>query len=225
MKKLHCKSYLVLLLSMFLMCALIGSAQTNPSDIKSEIVNLYNKSQEDLSEGRFESAIKLKSSVYVKSKDLEGLKLIGGLCAIEIALYYSSVHKDLNKYIEWLIKSDECGYPEASGRLGDAYLTGQNGVPQDYNKAKYYYDKSNDGRCKWIIATMYGENGELGRNDSEWLKYTKMAVQKGEPNAQFYLGLYYIYGKIVPKDINNGIELIKKAAEQNYINALRFLES
>lgn len=138
------------------------------------------------------------------------------------------MYKDLNNYIYWLQRADECDFPGTSGLLGDAYLTGQDGVPQDLQKAKYYYEKSSEGRCLWILATMYGPDGEFGRNDSEWLKYATKAVEKGNPDAQFVMGLRYYYGKYygnnVEKDINKGVELLKKAAQQNHIKAIRFLE-
>lgn len=214
---------LILFAITILVCSMMNNvkAQNISETTKLELMNLYNQSQEYLSKGNYDKAIELKSQAYYKSKDLE---ILAGMCAYEIAQIYSLVKQDLNKYIYWLEKSEQCNFPGASGRLGDAYLTGQDGVPQNFQKAKYYYEKSDEGRCKWILATMYSEKGELGKNDAEWLKYTNQAVEKGDPDAQFWLGLYYLDGRIVRKDPNKGLELIKKAAQQNNIKAIRFLE-
>lgn len=208
-----------------------SNAQTISEESKLELVNLYNQSQQYLSEGNYDKAIELKTQMYNKAKNLGDLKTMAGLAAYEIAQIHSVVRNDLNNYIFWLKRSDECDFPTASGLLGDAYLNldGQNVVQQDFHKAKYYYEKSDEGRCLWIIATMYSPSGEFGRNDSEWLKYTNRAVEKGDPDAQFMLGLCYYYGKyyggkIVNKDYYKGVELIKKAAQQNYIKAIKFLE-
>lgn len=218
-------SYLILSLVVLFFGIPKSIAQTVSEESKLELVNFYNQSQEYLSEGNYDKAIDLKTQMYDKAKNFDGLKIMAGLSAYEIAQIYSIVRKDLNNYIFWLKKADACDFSTASGRLGDAYLTGQDGVEQDYQKAKYYYEKSDEGRCLWIIATMYSPNGDLGRNDAEWLKYASKAVDKGDPDAQYILGRCYLDGNIVNKDSNKGIALIKKAAQQNHIKAIRFLEN
>lgn len=217
-------SYLIFSLVVLFFGIPKSSAQTISEGSKLELVNLYNQSQECLSDGNYDKAIELKTQMYNKAKGLGDLKIMGGMAAYEIAQIYSMARKDLNNYILWLKRADECDFTHASGLLGDAYLTGKDGVQQDFQKAKYYYEKSDEGRCLWIIATMYSPNGELGRNDSEWLRYASRAVEKNDADAQFILGLFYLDGKIVNKDYNKGVTLIKKAARQNHIKAIRFLE-
>lgn len=213
------KIFLCLIAFLFFMSSSLVKAQAS-SD---EIASLFNQSQDYLSKGNYEKAIELKKQLYNKTKGSD-LAIIGGHCAYDLAQIYSRVYNNLENYIYWLQKADECEIPRASGLLGDAYLTGQDGVPQDFQKAKYYYEKSDEGRCLWILATMYSPNGEFGKNDSEWLKYATKAVEKGDADAQFILGLCYLDGRIVSKNQNKGIELIKKAAQQNHIKAIRFLE-
>lgn len=223
-------SYIILLLLVLFFGIPKSSAQTISEESKMELVNLYNQSQQFLKDGNYDKAIEVKTQMYNKAKNLEALKkLMAGMPAYEIAQIYSVVRNDLTNYIIWLKRADECDFPFASGLLGDAYLTGNDGVQQDFQKAKYYYEKSDEGRCLWIIATMYSPTGEFGRNDSEWLKYTRRAVEKGDPDAQFILGLCYYSGryyggKIVNKDYTKGVDLIKKAAQQNHIKAIKFLE-
>lgn len=220
----HVISYLIFSLVVLFSGIPKSSAQTISEESKLEFVNLYNQSQECLSDGNYDKAIELKTQMYNKAKGLGDLKIMGGMAAYEIAQIYSMARKDLNNYILWLKRADECDFTHASGLLGDAYLTGKDGVQQDFQKAKYYYEKSDEGRCLWIIATMYSPDGELGRNDSEWLRYASKAVEKNDADAQFILGLFYLDGKIVNTDYNKGVSLIKKAAQQNHIQAIRFLE-
>lgn len=217
-------SYLILIIAVLLFIFPKSKAQTISKEAKLEVINLYNQSQECLSEANYDKTIELKTHLYDKAKNLGDLKVMAGLSAYEIAQIYAAVRRDLNNYIFWLKRADECNFAQASGMLGDAYLTGTYGVQQDFQKAKYYYEKSDQGRCLWIIATMYGPNGEFGRNDSEWIKYTNRAVEKEDPEAQYILGLSYIDGRIVNKDYNKGVSLIKKAAQKNHIKAIRFLE-
>lgn len=220
----HCISSLMLIIVLLFFGSLISNAQNISNGEKIELMNLYNQSQDFLSKGDYNNAIKLKVQIYDSTRNTNDLRIMGGMCAYEIAQIYSIIYNDLNNYIRWLQKADECDFRTASGCLGDAYLTGNDGVTQDFQKAKYYYEKSNEGRCLWIIATMYSPNGELGKNDEEWLNYTFRAVEKDDPDAQFMLGLCYLNGKIVHKDYNQGVSLIKKAAQQNHIKAIRFLE-
>lgn len=217
-------TYLILFIAVIFLGISKSNAQTISEESKLELASLYNQSQECLSAGNYDKAIELKTQMYNKVKGLGDLKIMGGMAAYEIAQIYYMARKDLNNYIIWLQRSDECDFSTASGLLGDAYLTGQDGVQQDFLKAKYYYEKSDEGRCLWIIATMYSPNGEFGRNDSEWFKYTIKAVEKGDPDAQFILGLFYLDGRIVNKDYAKGVDLIKKAAKQNHIKAIKFLE-
>ena len=217
-------SYLIFSLVVLFFGIPKSSAQTISEESKLELINLYNQSQTCLSDGNYDKAIELKTQMYNKAKGLGDLKIMGGIAAYDIAEIYYMARKNLNNYILWLKRADECDFTPASGLLGDAYLTGKDGVQQDFKKAKYYYEKSDEGRCLWIIATMYSPDGELGRNDSEFLRYASRAVEKNDADAQFILGLFYLDGKIVNKDYNKGVTLIKKAAQQNYIKAIRFLE-
>lgn len=201
------------------------NAQTQSKISTDQLADLYNQSQNYLSKGNFEVAEFLKLKVYNESKDFDDINIFAAQCAFEIAQIRSTVYNDLDGYIKWLKNSDICNPIFAAGRLGDAYMTGTDGVEKNYYKAKYYYDRANDSRSNWIIATMYSENGELGQNDSQYLKYANRAVEKGSPQAQFYLGLEYYYGNLVNRDRAKGLYLIKKAAEQNFIKAIRFLES
>ena len=49
--------------------------------------------------------------------------------------------------------------------------------------------------------------------------YYKRAVLANEPNSQYKLGLYYLNGSFVPKNVIYGLELIQKAAENRTFDA------
>lgn len=134
----HIISYLTLVIVVLFSGFQESNAQTISEESKLELVNLYNQSQECLSEGNYDKAIDLKTQMFNKAKELGDLKIMGGMAAYEIAQIYSMAKKDLNNYILWLKRADECDFTHASGLLGDAYLTGKDGVQQDFQKAKYY---------------------------------------------------------------------------------------
>lgn len=54
-------------------------------------------------------------------------------------------------------------------------------------------------------------------------KILHLAAEKGSTEAMFYLGKYYVEGKILPKDKEQGRTWLSKAAEQNHILAMRTL--
>lgn len=154
----------------FILLTLVHNTNAQTTDFTqptAELINTYNDSQKILSKGDFEKAIEYKTIVYNQSKDKE-YKILGALCAYEIAKIYATAYSDYIKYIYWLKKADGCEFPYANGLLGDLYLTGASGVEQDFYKAKCYYEKSEEGRCKWILATMFGPDGELGANGVEF---------------------------------------------------------
>ena len=218
--------YIIISIIIGLFFPLISFSQNLSDDKKKELITLYNQSQDYLGQGNYDKAIELKKELFNNSKNLDptSKKLFGGLSAYDLAQIYSTIKNDLHQYIYWLNQAELCDFPGAAGLLGDAYLTGKYGVSQDFQKAKYYYEKSDEGRCKWNLATMYSKDGEFGRNDREWLKYTNQAVEKNDPDAQFVLGICYLSGEIVNKDIDKGINLIKAAAQQNHIKAIKFIE-
>ena len=85
----HIISYLTLVVVVLFSGFQESNAQTISEESKLELVNLYNQSQECLSEGNYDKAINLKTQMFNKAKGLGDLKIMGGMAAYEIAQIYS----------------------------------------------------------------------------------------------------------------------------------------
>ena len=212
------KCLLLIFITISVLFSNYSLAQTKKID-ETQLMNIFNESQDCLSKGQYEKAIELKTKVYNLCKGTDW-EMLGGMCAADIAEIQLYALNNEKGYIDWLEKAESCGNKQATGLLGDVYF--QKG---DYQKAKSYFEKSNEPRCIWFLATMYREQGgELGRNDEKYLYYMTKAADMGDPDAQFYLGLHYYSGRLVPIDKSKGISYLKKAAAQNHAPALEVLQ-
>lgn len=98
---------------------------------------------------------------------------------------------------EWQAGADK-GDPDAQFNLGQAYRLGK-GIPEDTRKAEYYYSKA-AAQGHMQAADNYGLIlFQDGRRDVA-LPYIKAAAERGDPRAQYLLGIAYFNGDLVAKD-------------------------
>lgn len=104
----------------------------------------------------------------------------------------------------WFKKSAEQGDSDAQYELAGIYDLGI-GTFKDRRNALYWYDKSSqqgNKEAEEYLKFMYNLIGnENLPNDQESFKKCKLLAEKGNDNAQLYLGLLYLNGKGVKKDI------------------------
>ena len=117
--------------------------------------------------------------------------------------------------------------PRAQFNLALCYHFGY-GIKQNYQVAASWFNKS----AKLGFApSMYqlGEKYEEGHgctvDMTEAAKWYRKAANLGMPEAQYRLGLCYINAEGVVGNRQKGIDLIKKAAEQNWVEAIEWLKS
>jgi len=119
--------------------------------------------------------------------------------------------KDPIKASEWLRQAAEQGHAGAQHKLGIIYRGGM-GLPKSESEA-----------IKWFrLAAGWGVL-EAQRDLDQLLKkqllqpQTNLAkrAEKGEPNAQYQLGMRYVNGEGIGKDPQKAATWLKKAAEQN----------
>ena len=99
---------------------------------------------------------------------------------------------------------------------GNSYYYGKNGVPKDYEKALFWYEKAaNKGNAK--AQCMLGNIYELGygvkKNDAKAVEWYNKAAEQGNVYAQCRLGYMYEMGLGVLKDYYKALELYQKAAK------------
>jgi TPR repeat protein len=125
--------------------------------------------------------------------------------------------------IEGIKKPAENGDPEALANLGVMFGNGQ-GVSQNSKKAFEYCLKAAQSGYAFAMLNLsyryrYGEG--TAKDEEEAMKWCVKSAEMGNPGSLFSLGEIYLYGYCGQKiDVEKGIELITKAAEQNYSPAL-----
>lgn len=139
------------------------------------------------------------------------------------------------KSFEYFKKSADHGNPKAAFNVGVAYLNGEGVSPDTDNAIKYLtkvteLDKSSElaGNAYFVMSGIYYAN----RNDKSPYYNPKLAIdymlKAKELNyhlANYTLGLYYIDGSIVEKNIDKGIQYLKEALNSekknvSYMNSI-----
>lgn len=114
-----------------------------------------------------------------------------------LSFYYwngdAPVTKDISEALKWKEKSAETGCPWALNDLGNIYYFG-NQVPQDYDKAYYWFNKNIE------FSKMKDDNGAYG-GAKDYLA-----------NSHYYLGECFELGRGVSKDLRKAKEHYLKAA-------------
>lgn len=128
--------------------------------------------------------------------------------------------------IEAVKKMAENDDPEALCVLACMLLSGRGVVKnekaafENHKKAAelgYAFEMDN-------LASMYWYGIGVSKDINEAIKWYQMSADKGNPGAQYSLGRIYMYGENgVQQDKDKGLNLLLKAAEQNYPRALNLL--
>ncbi|MDD3800013.1 MAG: SPOR domain-containing protein [Novosphingobium sp.] len=121
---------------------------------------------------------------------------------------------------EWKPLADR-GDPDAQFNLAQAYKLGR-GVPLDLEKAKELYGKAAaHGHLK--AADIYGlllfQDGEREKA----MPYIKASAARGDPRAQYILGLAHFNGDLVEKDWIRAYALVSLAGQAGLPQARRAL--
>ncbi len=119
--------------------------------------------------------------------------------------------------IEEFKKQAELGDQNEQYVLGLLYYYGDRGLDKDFNKAKYWFQKSADqenAKAQFKLGEI-SKNGEgVSTNKSEAAKWYLKAANNGEPLAQYALGYIYLQGDGVTKDEKMALTWFKRAAYQ-----------
>jgi TPR repeat protein len=110
----------------------------------------------------------------------------------------------------------EHGNPAFMNKLGDAYYSGE-GVPQDYAKAREWYEKAaakgHDGAM--VDLGLLYENGQgVPQDYAKAREWYEKAAAKDNAVAMNVIGTFYELGRGVPQDYAKAHELYEKAAVQ-----------
>lgn len=136
----------------------------------------------------------------------------------KMGLYYESgsfgIPKDMQKAYAWYLKAAESGQEYYQFKLGEFHEKGTVGNV-DMQKAFEWYEKAaNNGYSSaqdWIADYYYGKENYPAA--AEW--YLK-AAENGSFSSQNRLGVMYLEGKGVSKDLKKALEWFLKSAQGNH---------
>lgn len=125
-------------------------------------------------------------------------------------------------------KAANQGIKEANYKLGKIYSCSEKGVQLDNWIALRHFSaagKKGYAAGHYMVGMMYMGVAGIPTDLNEAFKWFKKAADKGHAKAQFFLASFYLeaLGPVFMKDVAKGIDLIKKSADQGYVDALLIL--
>jgi DnaJ-like protein/Sel1 repeat-containing protein len=105
----------------------------------------------------------------------------------------------------------------AQTKLGQLYESGRRGVPQDYEKARKYYEVAAAQGHAWAqtqLGQLYVDGRGVPQDFKKARQWWEQAATQGVSQAQYNLGQLYANGKGVPQDYKTARSWHEKAAAQ-----------
>lgn len=161
-----------------------------------------------------------------KQKGLEWLEKSSeqGCLMAQFALGALLYGRDMKKAEHWLRKASIKGHNAAQYYLGIIYLHEY----QNYKKAEEWLEKSAYSGlsiAQVYLARIYMNEDYGLLNYTTSLFWLDKAVEKNDAEAQFLMGLHFMQGLSVEKDLDLARELFEKSASQDYAAAKTYVGS
>ena len=170
-----------------------------------------------------------KGLAGVRVPDLEELvaqaKGGDGKACYRLAFLYEAgldVKYDADKAFNWYVKALEAGNNGAIYRLARLYEAGEGIMADQAFAMKMYGEAANRG--EWDATYRLGELSIEQGSDENAAKMFTIAAQRDHARSQFQLAKMYIVGRGVEEDHAQGLEWLRKAAENGCPDARILLE-
>ena len=137
------------------------------------------------------------------------------------------VAKDPSTAVQWFLKAANQDHHEAQYRLGKMYIDGE-GVKSSKKEAKLWLAKAADGgltkASKALEKILKSEEERILKKEVQALQSSILFpyledAKKGDVDAKYQVGILYVEGKHVPKDVNEGIRWLQDAAKSDHAMA------
>lgn len=146
----------------------------------------------------------------------------GYLPAIQLMAKYSLFQdKNPEQAIRWFKQAASMGDVNAQLFMAAAYLYGIGVKANDDIARRFYIDAAKNGNAtaQFALAENFIDSRHSG-NSKLGVIWLNKSANNGNPRAQTKLGSLYLEGKLVTENKDAGIELLTKAASQNYAPAM-----
>jgi len=107
------------------------------------------------------------------------------------------------------------GNPEAQHDLAALYTAGQEGVPQNFEKAFFWFmesGKENVANSRYNLGVLYQQGLGTLKNIERAMDMYRSAALLGHPEAQYNLGIAYAEGIGVPYSIESAVHYFEQSA-------------
>jgi uncharacterized protein len=116
------------------------------------------------------------------------------------------------------------GWAEAYVEVGNIYEIGQGGVPQDLEKAEYWYRRAitgmDDPYAHAALGRMHFNGIGVPRDYEKAFQHLTKAESTGHPLTLLILGLLYQFGWGTAIDLSRARALYQMAAEKEYVRPM-----
>ncbi len=131
-------------------------------------------------------------------------------------------YQEAGKYFTWFYTQAELENAQAQFHLAVCYENAAGVEKNDQLTTKYYLKSAqqNDTIAQYALALNYYLGVGTTKNQSEALRWQKLAAAKGMPSAQIWLGSY---ARRVAHDQKEAVTWYRKAAVQEHSDAQFFL--
>lgn len=135
--------------------------------------------------------------------------------------YGKSVARNQAQYIFWAGEAAAQGVAEAQFFLGEAYRTGD-GVPKNHELAHQWFQAAAtnlypDACYNLALDCLQDKTNHEAQVEAN--RYMLLAAQGGHREAQFQYALSFARGMVVPKDLEQFEQWLKRSAEAGWPNA------
>lgn len=165
-------------------------------------------------------------------KELINIAKSGNKQAQYLLGLYKYRDKEFSEAVHWFSASAEQGEMNAQYYLGCCYLRGE-GVVKDEEKAMDLITESaergnSDAQYYLAICCVPRYDideidtlteAEMNQNSDKVFLWTKKSAKQGNVEAQYSLGIYYLYGYGTSYDCEKAIHWLTRAAENGYETA------
>ena len=140
------------------------------------------------------------------------LRALSFVCVFNILIIMDHVFAD---EIENIIKSAQDGDAESQEYLGEFYCTGQHGMPQNFEKALFWFEKAanqENSTAQNNLGYLYSNGKGTSQDYSKALYWFTKAIENGNADAYLNLGNMYRLGQGVPVDLMRAVQLFRESA-------------
>ena len=189
-------------------------------------MNEVNFSNKTIFEKIFGDNVNVDEKIASLKQDVDNDSNVKASTGLGLLYHYGiGVDKDYKEAIKWLEKANSFfqNSSDIEYELGLIYIEGGNGIEQDYEKAKDFFEKaSKQGKIDafYQLGCIYRENKQYEKA----VKYFEEATGKKHLESQYELGLLYYYGLGVQQNKEKARYLFYKSSKQGNFSSKIFLE-